>query len=165
MYSGNAEGRVEDVSISPVVTGTPGGPSPGPCRDRPRNVWILNVAYFLLPALTGALAIALSLTRRPWPPQTVWIFGSLGVAVLVAGISTALYRTLDGQVPAASLVKAFATLYYLPFLVSTGTAFLARARVRSRAPGLALVVVSFVVVYVAAARASEYFFGLVNARG
>lgn len=128
-------------------------------------MWILDVAYFVVPSLFGAMGIALVLMRRAWTPRTVWLVGSVAVALLVSGISAILDGIFEHRLPVSSLVKAFATLYYLPFLVATSVAFVARARVRSRALGVGLVVGCLLVATVAATYASEYFFALVNARG
>jgi hypothetical protein len=68
-------------------------------------------------------------------------------------------------VPASSLVRAFAILYFVPFVVLTSAARAFRARMRSRVAGVALLIVLFIATGAVAAYASTYYFELVNAAG
>ena len=86
-------------------------------------------------------------------------------ALLVAVISWALRQVSGGEIPAAAFLKAFATLYYILFVVLTGAAFGIRTRVASRALGIALLVGLFLVTGLVASYASGFFFELVNASG
>jgi len=128
-------------------------------------MWILPIAYLLVPGLIGAFAIGLFLTRRPITSTTLWLVGVFVVGVLVAGISWAIYRQMHGGVQAATLLEAFATLYYIPFIVLTGATLAIRTRLQSRGVGVALLIVLFLATGVVARYASGYFLDFVNASG
>jgi hypothetical protein len=148
-----------------VTAGDAGEPFRWRAGGRLSSMWALTVAYLLIPSLIGAFAIALFLTRRQLSPSTTWPVGLTLTALLVAGISWTLRRELGGNTPAASLLSAFATLYFIPFVVLTGAASGIRSRVASRGLGIALLVGLFLATSVVAHYASGYFFDIVNAAG
>ena len=126
-------------------------------------MWRFHLAYFVVPALIGAAAIAVFLTRRSLASSAIWLIGLPLVALLVAGVSWTLYAGFQGQVAIEDLLKAFATLYCSLFVVLISAAFACRRRIQSRAVGIGLLIVLFVLIGVAATLASTHFFGLVNA--
>ena len=128
-------------------------------------MWVLYAAYYVIPCLIGASAIAVLLTRRQLASRTLWIVGFLVTSLLVACTSWTVHTVVHGEVPALSILKAFAILYYLPFITLMGAALWLRARLRSRALGVVLLLALFLAAGVAAADASEHYFSLVNARG
>ena len=125
----------------------------------------MYAAYFAFPSLIGVSAIALFLMRRSAPSTAVWLVGFALTSTAVALVSWRLYVGLQGLVPASSLVKAFAVLYFLPFVVLTNAAHAFRTRVRSRAVGVALLIILFLATGAVAAYASGHYFELVNASG
>jgi len=128
-------------------------------------MWLLQTAFWLVPCLTGAFAIALFLARRPVAAPATWLGGLLVIAFLVAAAVAGVYVAARGVVPASSLIKAFALQYYIPFVVLTGAAFRFRARVRSRHLGVALLIVLFLIAGTAASYAAGHYFDIVVASG
>ena len=126
---------------------------------------ILYAAYYVVPCLIGASAIAVLLTRRQFASRTLWILGFLVTTLLVACTSWTLHAVVHGEVPALSILKAFAILYYLPFITLMGAALWLRSRLRSRALGVVLLLALFLAAGVAAAYASEHYVRLVNTQG
>lgn len=123
------------------------------------------VVYTLLPCLTGAFAAALFLTSRSIQPGIAWLLAVLIAGLLALGVSTVVQQVAGGAIPVVSLIKAYATLYFLPTVVLTSVALSLRGRVRSRITGIVVILVLFLGISFVSRRASAYFLDFVNAAG
>lgn len=123
------------------------------------------VVYTLLPCLTGAFAAALFLTSRSIRPGIAWLLAVLIAGLLALGVSTVVQQVAGGTIPVVSLIKAYATLYFLPTVLLTSVALSLRGRVRSRITGIVVILVLFLGISFVSRRASAYFLDFVNAAG
>jgi hypothetical protein len=121
--------------------------------------------YTVLPCLTAAFAAALFLTPRSIRPATAWLLAMLIAGLLTLGASAVIQRAAGGTIPVASLVKAYATLYFLPTIVLTSVALSLRDRLGSRTAGIVIILALFLGISFMSRRASGYFLDFVNAAG
>ena len=129
------------------------------------NDSLFLAVYTVLPCLTGAFAVAVFLTSRSIRPGTTWLLAVLIAGLLTLGAGTVIQRAAGGNIPVASLVKAYTTLYFLPTIVLTSVALSLRDRLGSRAAGIVVILALFLGISFVSRRASAYFLDFVNAAG
>jgi hypothetical protein len=126
---------------------------------------LYNSVYTALPCLIAAYAAALYLTPRTISSRTAWSLGMLITTLLVAGAIVAMRGAAQPPLPLAPLVKAYVTLYALPFVVLTAAAMALRPRLHSRFVGIVVLILLALATNLIARYASSSFLDFVNAAG